>query len=292
MVEKLGIKDVLQRTSEADKLISGGDFVMLSEVTHLNFSQAAFQTEFLTFVFCMEGVATLRLDDDPITICAGDMLVVLNERTLTDIYPSSDFNGLIVVSSQEFFDESFVGMQHLWPYLLYIYANPVVHLNSEEVRMIRVLVEPLRVRREQTAYPFKSEVTLAFMRIFYYDVCFFLRQRQVMSDSNSHHNYAIFDKFVHLVQKNCREVRTVEWYAQQMFITPKYLSDVVKKVSGRTARRWIANFVVLEIKNLLRTTNWSMKQISLEMHFPNQSFMGKYFKKMSGMSLSKYRNNL
>jgi len=81
----------------------------------------------------------------------------------------------------------------------------------------------------------------------------------------------------------------VGWYAQQLCISPKYLSEMVKNVSLRTPNEWIDNYVTMELRVILKNSSKSIKQIALEMNFPNQSFLGKYFKEHVGMSPSKYR---
>lgn len=88
---------------------------------------------------------------------------------------------------------------------------------------------------------------------------------------------------------NFKRERSVEWYSNEMCLTPKHLSEVVKTVSGKTAGQWITLFVMIETKMLLHDSSLSIKEISLEMNFPNQSFLGKYFKNIAGMSPSDYR---
>ena len=104
--------------------------------------------------------------------------------------------------------------------------------------------------------------------------------------------YAIFDQFIRLVSVHYKQERSVEWYSSEMCLTPKHLSEVVKQVSGRTAGQWITTLVMIEIKSLLSNTSLSIKEITDEMNFPNQSFLGKYFKNIEGISPSDFRRNL
>ena len=97
------------------------------------------------------------------------------------------------------------------------------------------------------------------------------------------------DNFLKLVEEHCRHERRVGWYAEQLNITPKYLSESVKTVSRRTPNEWIDNYVLAELRVMLRNTTYSIKKITEDMNFPNQSFLGKYFKEHVGMSPSKYR---
>ena len=71
----------------------------------------------------------------------------------------------------------------------------------------------------------------------------------------------------------------------------KYLSESVKSVSRRTPNQWIDNYVVIELRVMLKNSTKSIKQITEEMNFPNQSFLGKYFKEHVGMSPSEFRRS-
>ena len=77
-----------------------------------------------------------------------------------------------------------------------------------------------------------------------------------------------------------------------MGITPKYLSESVKAVSRRTPNEWIDNYVTMELRVQLRNSTKSIKQIAEELNFPNQSFLGKYFKEHVGLSPSDYRKGV
>ena len=74
-----------------------------------------------------------------------------------------------------------------------------------------------------------------------------------------------------------------------MCITAKYLSETVKQVSKRTPNEWIDSYVTLEVRVLLKNSTKAIKEIALELNFPNQSFLGKFFKEHVGMSPSAYR---
>ena len=84
----------------------------------------------------------------------------------------------------------------------------------------------------------------------------------------------------------------MNFYADKLFVTPKHLSAVLKEISGRTAGEWIDHRVILEAKMLLRTTGMNIQEISLALNFSNQSFFGKYFKHLTGISPRDYRSKL
>ena len=95
--------------------------------------------------------------------------------------------------------------------------------------------------------------------------------------------------FLKQIQSNYKEERRVDFYAEQLCISPKYLSQAIKSLTGKTAGEWIDEYVALEAKALLKHSNMTIQQISYELNFPSQSFFGKYFKRITGMSPKEYR---
>ena len=79
------------------------------------------------------------------------------------------------------------------------------------------------------------------------------------------------------------------WYAEKMCITPKYLAETVRQVSKSTPNEWIDKYVTFELRLRLKNSTKSIKEIAADMNFPNQSFLGKYFKEHVGQSPSAYR---
>ncbi len=100
----------------------------------------------------------------------------------------------------------------------------------------------------------------------------------------------LFDQFISLVTEYHTSERGMAFYADKLCLTPKYLSKLVKQVSGRSAPEWIDSFVVLEAKNMLKYSDIPIKEIVYRLHFPSQSVFYKFFKTHTGMTPSDYRN--
>ena len=124
-----------------------------------------------------------------------------------------------------------------------------------------------------------------------YDISNSIYRIQNLTDSRRSRGEAIFTEYIKLVEQNFRNERRVSWYAQQLCITPKYLSETIRQVSKRTPNAWIDKYVTLEIRVLLKNSTKTIKEITQEMNFPNQSFLGKYFKEHVGMSPTEYRRS-
>ena len=101
-----------------------------------------------------------------------------------------------------------------------------------------------------------------------------------------------FKLLTNLLHEYYKTERSVEFYADKMNLTPKHLSRVIRNYSGKSVHQWIDEYVVLEIKNLLKYSDMSIQQISYELNFPNPSFMGQYFKRITGKTPGEYRKEV
>jgi len=123
-----------------------------------------------------------------------------------------------------------------------------------------------------------------------------LRQNNIKSSLNndSHISKQIAQKmdiFIELLSTYHSKERELRFYAEKMCITPKYLSTIVLRVSGKKAVEWIADFVILEAKSMLRYSGMNVQEIARHLNFPTQSSFGKYFKSQVGLSPSEYLND-
>ncbi len=84
--------------------------------------------------------------------------------------------------------------------------------------------------------------------------------------------------------------REVTYYAQEQYLTPRYFSAIIKEKSGISALQWIIRMVIADAKQILRSSDLSIKEIASELNFSTQSFFGKYFKQYVGISPTEYRN--
>ena len=99
----------------------------------------------------------------------------------------------------------------------------------------------------------------------------------------------IFHDFLTLLETYYTQERSISFYADRMCLTPKYLSTIIKEVSGKHGMQWIDEYVSLEAKALLRNSTLSVKQVSDQLNFPSQSMFGRFFKKMTGYSPKQYK---
>lgn len=102
---------------------------------------------------------------------------------------------------------------------------------------------------------------------------------------------AILSRFLISLHDNVHKERTVQYYAGEQNLSPYYFSTIIKGRSGMGALQWIENVTMTLAKEYLECTDLSIKEISDEMNFPDQSTFGRYFKHRDGRSPSEYRND-
>lgn len=134
-----------------------------------------------------------------------------------------------------------------------------------------------------------SQVILHLVSAFLWQTDQYWSQHESESRSSLTREQRLFTDFVRLVSQYAAQEHNIDFYAQRLFLSPRYMSTLVKQVSGKAAKQWIDDAIVTRIKVELRHSDKSAAQIADEMHFPNPSFFCKYFKRMTGMTTQEYR---
>lgn len=290
-MKTLNLQEVKLESGE-DSLSIGNDLVLLDSIDFNDMERTPMQLGFLLLGFCRSGEAKFKMGGQELHIVKGDLLISLGGQVFDGTDSTPDFQASAVLMSQRFAEDCVVGLNYMWPYLLYVLNDPIIHLTSEEQRWLLDCYGLLRHRGTLENQCFLRETLVALTRAFYFEVCSLLDSRIKPTSTRANSRaYAIFDKFIRLVSQHYKDQRSVEWYSSQLCLTPKHLSEVVKAVSGRTAGQWITSLVIIEIKTLLQDSSLAIKEVAQEMNFPNQSFLGKYFKNVEGMSPSEFRRS-
>lgn len=265
------------------------DLVLIDELAKLPLPNEPRRTRCIILGLCLKGKAQYSVDTIDHTVQPNDVILI-NEGLVLDNYMlSPDFSGIGILMSSDFFHEIIQGIHELSSLFLFSRTHPVLTLNHTEVKNIDFYFRALKYKVDEKNHHFRTDVVRSLMMTMIYDISNAIYRLQQINDKRQTRAEAIFASFIKLVEENFRHERRVSWYGEQLCITPKYLSETVKQISRRTPNEWIDNFVTLEVRVLLKNSTMSIKEIAQYMNFPNQSFLGKYFKEHVGMSPSEYR---
>lgn len=200
---------------------------------------------------------------------------------------SDDFDSSFIVMSRKFCDKLFLMLQDCRVYPTAV-GNQVVDIPRELLPSFEEFYRHVDAIFKDAENPYVYQAMVLAISSFFLEAgykCYLPLMEDLPYGSNR-----ILDKFMSLLQQNFKSERFLEFYADQLQITPKHLSRTVKAMTGSTAVEWIDRYVILEAKVLLKSTNLNIQQISDELNFHSQSFFGKYFKKKVGMSPKQFRN--
>ncbi len=219
--------------------------------------------------------------------CEGPAIVnIRNGETMQVLECTPDLRASFIVMSKYFAEDIFLHINDMQN-LTAMSRHPVRTVPEDLLPKFDSLYESLHLVSEDTANPLVMKALHHAVIAFYYRYAYRLFDlAEAPGDSASR----LSDRFIKLVKERFRTERFLEFYAEQLGVTPKHLSRTVKSQTGYTAASWIERFLILEAKILLKSTNLTVQQISDSLNFPTQSFFGKYFKKNVGISPKIYRN--
>ena len=263
--------------------------ILTDRISEAPIPQSSTRLNFILMAMCKKGKAQYSIDTRQQMVKPGDLLFV-SERHVVDNYVASpDFECLCIMLTTEYYHGFVQDVKNVSSLLLFSMNNPVVPLTNKEIQVFTNYFETIREKMADTSHHYRSPLIKALLLAMFYDMSNVIYRVERQGNRKHTRAEAIFANFIHLLEQNFRTQRRVSWYAEQLCITPKYLSEIVKKISLRTPNEWIDSYVILEARVLLKNTTKSIKEITDELNFPNQSFLGKYFKEHVGVSPSEYR---
>ena len=130
------------------------------------------------------------------------------------------------------------------------------------------------------------------MLAFLYDMQYILNRMTKNTPRPFTSGEYLFKEFVKLLENSYPKSRRVDYYAERLHVTPKYLSTICKTCSGKNPSKLIDTYVLRDIEYLLTHTMKNIKEIAYELEFPNLSFFGKYVKQHFGVSPKAYREQI
>lgn len=222
-----------------------------------------------------------------------DSMFIFTPKNILQVNSQQYFNADVIAISPDFMRRINIDIKNMMPLFLKFVENPTLALTPEESRSMRGMIAQIEreTRGPETHFSFDIVSGLIAATIYKVGDIMYHYLAEHPEEQNNSHNRAeeYFKQFTHLLGEHFREERSVGFYARQLCITPKYLTTLIKRISGQSVSEWIDNYVILEAKTLLKYSTMSIQEIAYYLNFPNQSFFGSYFKRNTGMSPSQYK---
>ncbi len=254
------------------------------------FEEHSCRTEGGAILFCRRGSATVTVDQlrdrvtrDTLLLLLPGSILHLNERT-------DDFRVRFCAFSLELFSEAAYRLDPSFFHILHEHA--IIRLPDRIIEGVRNWFPMASYTYRDRGNIFRNTIIRNRLQNVLLEA-FDKTQRfapDVHSQTGTTRQADLFQRFVALVHEHCTEQREVAFYADRLCISTRYLSTIIRSVAHSTAKEFIDRSVVLEIKMLLGSTELSVQEIAYRLHFPDQSYLGRFFKKHTGVSPTEFRN--
>lgn len=282
--------------------ILGSDFyiVDMGYNSQLRLLSFPFRFDGYVAIFCFSGNISMDINLNTYEIKPHSLLLSIpgNILRVSKVNADSvrDVRFLVIAMSKEFISTLHFDFNRLFNDSLSLLENPCVTLGGNNLKISTQYIDlASEILRSDVSDKHDIIATLMSSLFNFYGSIW----TKLISDvkafdepqDSSTRIKVLFDRFLKLVTEYHTSQRNMSFYAEKLCLTPKYLSKLIKKVSGRSAPDWIDAFVILEAKNLLKYSNMPIKEVVFKLHFPNQSVFYKYFKAHTGMTPTEYRNS-
>ncbi len=244
----------------------------------------------LIFLF-LDGVHDLYIGPNYIPQLQPNDLIVVPENMVLASPNVRNCKGYCIHFKTEFLQPLVSGnISEHFPFFDFE-ADHLIHLEPEASLSIQ---EAFRdILKEHNRFSYEKDYLLRnYIHILLLRIRELHKSYVKISHLHNSRSVKLVNQFKHLVEKNFIENRSVKYYADTLNITPKYLSDMVKSVTGRTSSKIILDRILLEVKVLLRSTDMTISQIGYELNFNDQSHLSRFVKQQTGLTPLELRKNL
>lgn len=243
-------------------------------------------------IICRRGSVVLNVNFDTWSLHQDSVIILFPNDVVNISESSQDFLvEFLRYDSSVLREASFKIEQTVYDHLRHDRCrtgNPIV------VDIINSMFALLKVYFRQPECTTLQDITLLQLKSFFlgfYDYVYRF-PLAVNRDKASSRMHEIFGRFMQCLEERFRESRDVQYYADLLNITPKYLGIIVRQITGHTAKTVISHYVMLQMKHALRDTNQTVQQLSYEFHFDDPAFLCRFFKSHTGQTPQGYRNQL
>jgi len=265
------------------------DVIILEKIQNMP-ENGAYYSEYVFMIMCTKGRVEMTYDGKRLTLHEDELFLGVPGAVLSDYMLSPNFDCKILALKPSEAVLPLAVQKQMVHSAIYIKENPVVKLHDEDLvtyfNYYNFICD--RIRKPSYRY-FNGEVRTLLNAFFLFVVGLLDNDMQQNDMPTTIHGEHLVDEFVKLVNDDGGHHRAVEYYADKLNISAKYLSTIVRSTIDRTPTEIIKIVTMKEIERRLRYSNDSIKEISNALNFPNTSFFGKYFKQHSGMTPNSYR---
>lgn len=250
------------------------------------------QSDAYIVVLCLEGRGDVTIEGKKYDVRKNDMFICHPHQFIENAMMSYNFKFKGLLMSSRYFQSIFFLPGKMWKAGLDVRKIPVFHLEDKDVDGFLVNYEMLQYKLSRTDLPHHQQTIKLLLQSLVYEMYDVIAHKlQLKEDVNYGYSSGeiLFGRFANLLSTELPHRHPVGYYADKLCITPKYLSAICKKQAGKTASDLINEMTVNYIKQMLTSSEKSIKEIAADTGFDNLSFFGKFVRRELGMSPREYR---
>ena len=244
-----------------------------------------FRTSHYAILFVTQGSLSGRVNMVDFEIKAPAAVYIFNDHVLHYNNSSPDLKVRLLSFSPVIAEELSLSLHY--DNVHYAYARPAAQLDETSMQTIMRYLDLLEVLMQKESR--ERQTTLVQLIQSLTSFLYEFHANNLTSQKPFSRSEELAGQFLSLVDMHCHEHHNIKWYADALHLTPVYVSNLVKQVTGRTAGTNITDCLVRKAKSLLLTSTLSVQQISDRLGFQNQSHFGTFFRRAVGMSPQKFR---
>jgi len=254
-------------------------------------------------LFCISGSLTAEINLKTYEIKEHSLIICvpgnIGRIYKMDSEAMKDIHFVAIAMSESFMAESKMDLVRLFDESIAVLHNPCINLSDEEMAICGKYLQLIDAMLKVKSTGMREVVSQLLSSAFYFFGSLWAEQiehatlenlpQEFYGANTTARSKLIFERFLKLVRDYHTQERGMGFYADKLCLTPKYLSKVIKNVSGQSGPDWIDSFVILEAKNMLKYSDMPIKEIVYKLNFPNSSVFYKFFKSHTGFTPSEYR---
>ena len=280
---------------------SDNDIVVVDSIQQFAEIHAA-HVSMNAIAICTSGKVQGIINGQQIELHQNQVAIIPQNIVVTDVMVSPDFNLKAMFLTNRILQSFLREKMNVWNDMMYVHRNHIVTMDEDEILFYTHFYDMLKLTFTRGKdNPFRTDVIQSLLRSAILGLCGRM-EKMLASDTNLEDSATLHDNrkmtskvhfqhFLDLLHSNDVKRQTVEAYASKLCISPKYLTTICKRHSGKTANEWITEHVLEDIRYYLKQTDLSVKQICDRLGFPNPSFFGKYVREHFGMTPLAIRNS-
>ena len=279
----LSILEILKQVN-----IVPGKIGVFEDIKELDLS-GYFDLQGIILILIEKGSCSLEVNMATYDLRNGGVFVAFPGQIIHILQMSNDFKPLCIACSIDMMNDLSSQVKDSLKLIQLVKQSPYQQKKSDDFEQIKKSFKHLQEKIEATKnnqYRYQIIKNLV-LSIAFECIDFIIEKNLVHHGSNR--KKALFNAFLRNVEENHRKEHSVKYYADELFVTPKYLSFVINEMSGKSPKQWIDDYVALDAKVLLQSSEKDIQQISDELNFIDVGFFGKFFKRMTGMTPKAFR---